>query len=76
MDKDERTSHVGYYLIGPGLRQTQRMAKMRLSLTQRIRNGLGKQAFGLYLTSILLISLAITAAILQRAHSDTQKRGC
>jgi len=69
---DEQMSHVGYYLIGPGLRQTQRIAKMRLSLVQRIRNGLGKHAFGLYLTSILLISLAITTAILQRAHSDTQ----
>lgn len=69
---DQRTAHVGYYLIGPGLRQTQRMAKMRLSLTQRIGNGLGKHAFGLYLTSILLISLALSAAILQRAYSDTQ----
>jgi hypothetical protein len=69
---DEQMSHVGYYLIGPGLRQTQRIAKMRLSLVQWIRNGLGKHAFGLYLTSILLISLAITTAILQRAHSDTQ----
>jgi cellobiose phosphorylase len=70
-DGDERTTHVGYYLIGPGLRQTQRLAKMRLSLTQRIRNAFGKYAFGLYLTSVLLISLAVTAAFLQRAHSDT-----
>jgi len=71
-DRDDRAAHVGYYLIGPGLPQTQRMAKMRLSLTQRIRNGLGKHSFGLYLTSILLISLAITAAILQRSYADTQ----
>jgi cyclic beta-1,2-glucan synthetase len=68
---DERMAHVGYYLIGPGLRQTQRMAKMRLSPAQRIRHGLGKHTFGWYLTSILLITLAITGAFLQRAHSDT-----
>jgi cellobiose phosphorylase len=71
-DGDQRTAHVGYYLIGPGLGQTQRMAKMRLSPAQRIRSSLGKHTFGLYLTSILLISLAITAAFLRRAHSDTQ----
>jgi len=69
---DERMTHVGYYLIGPGLRQTQRMAKMRISAGQRMRCGLGKHAFGIYLTSIVLISLAITAALLQRVHSDTQ----
>ncbi len=70
--KDERTAHVGYYLIGPGVLQTEKLAKMRISGYQKIRRALSKQSFPVYLTLIIAITLAITAGVLVKAYSDTK----
>lgn len=69
-DSDERTSHVGYYLIGDGLKQTKREAKMRVTFTRKISQLFKKCAFELYLVAIVLITLVIGAGLLIRAHSD------
>ena len=71
-DKYDRISHVGYYLIGPGVIQTKKLAKMQVSGTQKIRHVLQRHTFKEYLAFILLITLAISTAILIRAYSDTK----
>jgi cellobiose phosphorylase len=71
-DKDDRTSHVGYYLIGPGVSQTKKLAKMPVSASQRMWHILQTHAFQVYLAFILLITFAISAGILIRAYSDTK----
>ena len=71
-ENDGRAMHVGYYLIGPGLSHTQHRAKMRLSGIQKTRNFLYRRAFALYLAAVLLISLAISGAILMMAYSESK----
>ena len=70
--EDERESHVGYYLIGPGLSHTQQLAKMRLSGGQKIRAFLQRRAFAVYLTAVLLISFVLTGAVFIKAYQDTR----
>ena len=70
--KDDRTAHVGYYLVGPGVIQTKKLAKMKVSGIQKVQSFLHRHAFTVYLTIILLITLAISAAILIRTYSDTK----
>jgi cyclic beta-1,2-glucan synthetase len=69
-DKDEYTSHVGYYLIGTGVKQTKRLAKMPVTFIQRIHHMVKKHAFKIYIGSISVITLVISAGILLRAHAD------
>ncbi|MEO8961544.1 MAG: cyclic beta 1-2 glucan synthetase, partial [Ginsengibacter sp.] len=68
---DQRASHVGYYLVDDGFLQTRNLAKIQVSDLQRIKLYLYRHAFALYMTSIVLITLAITAGILQKVLSDT-----
>ncbi|HTB30872.1 MAG TPA: cyclic beta 1-2 glucan synthetase, partial [Bacteroidia bacterium] len=70
--KDERTAHVGYYLIDEGLEQTEKLAKMQMSGIVKIRRVLKRKAFPLYLGFIVLITLAITSCVLFKAYSDTK----
>ncbi len=68
--KGGRTSHVGYYLIGDGLKLTKTKAKMHEPPMQIMRQVLKRQAFIVYFGSIVLITAILSAAILLRAHSD------
>lgn len=72
-DKDARTSHVGYYLIGDGVNQTKKLALMRESGIKRIRRTLPKHAVSVYIFFIFLITLAITGGILKIVYLDTSK---
>ncbi len=71
-EKDDRTSHVGYYLVERGVAQTKKAAKMYISGIQQIRDALKKQSLFVYLSFIFLITFGISAGILIRAHSDTK----
>ncbi|MBK7408732.1 MAG: hypothetical protein IPJ40_12120 [Saprospirales bacterium] len=71
-EDDNRTSHVGYYLIGHGVIQTKKVAKGHVSGIQKIRYLLRRHSFMVYLISILLITCAISAGILLKAYSDTK----
>ncbi len=72
VENDNRTSHVGYYLAGQGLSQTQKLAKMPVSGRQKMQQILAKYSFAIYFTSIFLITFAISAGILFRALLDTE----
>ena len=72
-DKDNRTSHVGYYLIDRGVIQTKKVANMPVSGIKKFRDYLLRHRFALYVTTILIITLAISAGIILTAHIDTKK---
>jgi cellobiose phosphorylase len=71
-NEDVRASHVGYYLIGAGVAQTKKLAKMQEPGMERYRRVVKKHAFRYYLASVFLITLVITAGILIKAYSDTK----
>src|SRR5664279_1009614 len=69
---DHRTAHVGYYLVGYGVSQTKKMAKMRESGALRMQHTIRRHAFLAYSICILLITFAIGGAILLKADSHTK----
>ncbi|MEP7170329.1 MAG: cyclic beta 1-2 glucan synthetase, partial [Bacteroidota bacterium] len=71
-EKDPRTSHVGYYLIGHGVNETKKRAKMPVSGIESFKQWIKRHAFPVYLFFILLITAAITAVVLFRSYSDMQ----
>jgi hypothetical protein len=66
----EFTSHVGYYLIGKGLKKTERLAQMQHSLLESIRRFSENNSLLLYAGSISLITLLISGAFVLKAWSD------
>ncbi|MBK8680900.1 MAG: cyclic beta 1-2 glucan synthetase [Bacteroidetes bacterium] len=68
---DPRTAHVGYYLIGKGVSDTKKRVKMHMSGIDKMQNYFKRHALFFYITSILLISFAIGAAIFLKVFSET-----
>ncbi len=71
-NSDNRTLHVGYYLIGGGVIQTKKVAKMQESGFQKFGYLLKRHSFKLYLFFILLITFAVSYGLLLRAYTDTK----
>jgi len=69
-NSDDRAAHVGFYLIGRGLSQLQRTAKMRRSLLEKLRR-LGRR-FPLlfYLGSITAITVVFTGSLSAGANAS------
>ena len=68
--RDDRTAHVGYYLVDKGLTQLQRVAQVRLSMVE-VAQRMGRRfALPLYLGSIVLLTLGFAAGLLAKAHAD------
>jgi cyclic beta-1,2-glucan synthetase len=70
-DPDERTAHVGYYLIDKGLAQTEKGAQMAVPLNEQIRRLARKIPLTIYLGSILILTAGVTAVITYKAYTDT-----
>ena len=70
-DKDDRKSHVGYYLIGEGVHETKIQANMRQSIDKGARDFIKRNAFPVYVFFIVIITLAISVGIIIRAYTDT-----
>ncbi len=68
---DQRAAHVGYFLIGEGLEQTKKAAKMRESALRKALNTMKRGAFPIYISIIGLISTGVAAAIFLKARSET-----
>lgn len=60
---DPRHSHVGYYLIGAGLKDTERLAAREVSFAERMRRLLARHPLLAYLLPTILITAGVTAAI-------------
>ena len=61
---DDRTAHVGFYLIGQGLPQLEQAAGMRLSTFDKLTNTANRFPLLLYLGAITLITLILTQGLL------------
>ncbi|MBL0309683.1 MAG: cyclic beta 1-2 glucan synthetase [Bacteroidetes bacterium] len=67
---DQSATHVGYYLIGQGLEQTKRTAKINSSGIRKMQDSIQKHGFLYYLLFILLITIGIAAAIFIKLHIE------
>lgn len=63
-------SHIGYYLIDLGINQLEAAVGARISLLDRIRAFFGRMPLTLYLGSILLLTLLISACLLTLAPAQ------
>jgi len=61
---DDRTAHVGYYLIDRGRPQLESALQTPLSLAARLRRALGRSPLALYLGAITLISSLLAGGML------------
>ncbi len=69
-DRDNRAAHVGYYLIDKGLAQLERLAGVRLSVTESLRKTSSRFPLFLYLGTIMLITAIFTSGLLAKANAD------
>ncbi|MGA7105696.1 MAG: glucoamylase family protein [Candidatus Deferrimicrobiaceae bacterium] len=65
---DDRTAHVGFYLIDKGLPQMERAAGVGLPLLETLRRRTGRFSLHLYLGSVLLLTVMFSGALLVKAH--------
>ena len=71
---DERTQHVGYYLIDEGLPQLERAAHLRGSIVGVLLGPGGRFPLFVYLGVIFLLAALGTGALVARVHSDGSPR--
>ena len=62
-NKDTRKSHVGYYLIKSGVKQTEKAADVQLSVIQLILKALERYASILYIGTAVLLTLTLEAGL-------------
>ncbi len=67
---EERTAHIGYYLIGNGLPELERSANFQLPMLEALQRAGRSAPLTIYLGSILLLTLAATGAIVAKAGAD------
>jgi len=67
---DKRKAHVGYYLLGEGVTLTKKLADIRLSTLQSVREMVSRNAYGIYVVAALLITLGVATGLFVKAYSD------
>ena len=67
---DDRTAHVGYYLIDKGLPRLEQVGGSRLPFLETLRRTAGRFPLPLYLCSIALSAVGIAGPLLAKAHAD------
>jgi len=67
---EDRTAHVGFYLIGKGLPQLERITKIKNTFPSICKKTVFRFPLFFYLGSILLLTLTFCWSLLQKAHSD------
>ena len=72
--RDLRASHVGYFLIGPGLGEFEQSLGYRPPLQHRAARWLGRHAFAVYLPTVVAATVALAAALVVPA-ADLWARG-
>ena len=66
---DDRTAHVGFYLVDKGLPQVERAMEVRLPLLETLQRMTGRFSLHLYLGSITLLTVILSGALLAKAHA-------
>ncbi|MDO8176984.1 MAG: glucoamylase family protein [Undibacterium sp.] len=67
---DDRTAHVGYYLIGRGVRELERSAAFQLPIVKELKRAGAVAPLSIYLSSILLLTLLATSVITFKTYRD------
>ena len=67
---DERTAHVGFYLIDKGWSQLERLAEVRLSTLEALQRLSRQFPLLFYLGMITLITAIFTGSLLAKAHAS------
>ncbi len=61
--KDEKRSHVGYYLVGKGVSETERLSKIKESLGEKIRRAARQGKRSLYAISALALTIIVASGL-------------
>ena len=67
---DDRTAHVGFYLIDKGLRELEQTAATHLSASETLARAAGRYPLLVYLGAITLITLILTGGLLMQAQAS------
>ena len=67
---DDRSAHVGYYLIDRGLPELEKATQARLPLGTRLRRRAGRSPLPLYLGAIALTTVLLAGGLLAAAWAD------
>ena len=65
-----RTSHVGYYLIGKGVAELEKVAKTRLAIREICKKFFNKIPVLLYTGAIVIITFFLSWLLLNKAYED------
>jgi cellobiose phosphorylase len=68
--REDRTAHVGFYLIGKGLPQLERLAKIKNTFSSLAIKSIFRFPLFYYLGSMLALTLFFSWILLEKAHSD------
>lgn len=71
--EDPRMAHVGFYLVGPGLKLTEQRAGIHFSVAEKLQRYCITHALFCYLSGIALVTIAISAAIILRAFYESKE---
>ncbi len=67
---DKRKAHVGYYLVGAGVAETEKTAGSTITVPQWWRKKLYDSAYGVYVLVALLITACVGSIMLMKAIED------
>jgi len=68
-DQDSKTGHVGYYLVGKGLQQLEKLSRLKVDTIERCKRVAGKVPFMMYAGGIFLLTCLISLGLLAKAAS-------
>jgi cyclic beta-1,2-glucan synthetase len=63
----DRSAHVGFYLIDKGLKQLENLSKVHYSFSTSLKKVSSRHPLSIYISSILMITVILTAALLIKA---------
>ncbi|UEG49105.1 cyclic beta 1-2 glucan synthetase [Ferruginibacter lapsinanis] len=67
---NDRTAHVGYYLIGKGLLLLEKMVKFKGSIIEYFRKAFNKRPLTFYAGTIILFSFIISGLLIAKAYAE------
>ncbi len=68
--QDHRNSHVGYFLLGPGLKQTRNSAGIRENLSNLVKSFFNKHSFKIYAFIIIFLTFLMSSIMLKSVNKD------
>jgi len=73
--EDTRKGHVGYYLVGPGIHETEKRAHVRLTTAQALRKMIDDFSAGFYIVVVLMLTAVLGAVMISHARTDSLSTG-